>query len=148
MTSRRDLPRLQRSALVTMTRSELVISGSTRSRSEPQVNWSFKAPVRPGDTITGEVEVIKVRADKPITELETRVVRADRTVVLDGSAVCYTMPLQKWEFVPEDGSETTPPVPVGMPMFISAVDSDARGLCRRRPFLTSISLQPHAALRP
>ncbi len=60
-----------------------------------QVNWSFKAPVRPGDTITGEVNVTKVRTDKPITELETRVVRADNTVVLDGNAVCYTMPLQK-----------------------------------------------------
>lgn len=58
-----------------------------------QVNWSFKAPVRPGDTITGEVQVTKVRADKPIAELDTRVVRADGTVVLDGNAVCYTMPL-------------------------------------------------------
>ncbi len=58
-----------------------------------QVNWSFKAPVRPGDTITGEVQVTKVRADKPITELDTRVVRDDGTVVLDGNAVCYTMPL-------------------------------------------------------
>jgi len=58
-----------------------------------QVNWSFKAPVRPGDTITGEVQVTKVRADKPIAELETRVVAADGTVVLDGNAVCYTMPL-------------------------------------------------------
>ncbi len=28
-----------------------------------QVNWSFKAPVRPGDTITGEVEVSKERVD-------------------------------------------------------------------------------------
>ncbi len=60
-----------------------------------QVNWNFKAPVRPGDTITGEVEVTKVRADKPITELETRVMLADKTVVLDGNAVCYTMPLQE-----------------------------------------------------
>ena len=60
-----------------------------------QVNWSFKAPVRPGDTITGEVVVTKVRADKPITELETRVTLADNTMVLDGNAVCYTMPLQK-----------------------------------------------------
>ena len=60
-----------------------------------QINWNFKAPVRPGDTITGEVEVTKVRADKPITELETRVILADKTVVLDGNAVCYTMPLQK-----------------------------------------------------
>ena len=60
-----------------------------------QVNWSFKAPVRPGDTITGEVKVTKVRDDKPIAELDTRVVLADGTVVLDGNAVCYTMPLPK-----------------------------------------------------
>ena len=52
-----------------------------------QVNWGFKAPVRPGDTITGEVKVTSVRADKPITEIETRVLRGDGTVVLDGTAV-------------------------------------------------------------
>jgi acyl dehydratase len=55
------------------------------------VNWSFKAPVRPGDVITGEVEVSKVREDKPITELKTRVLLSDGTVVLEGSAVCYTL---------------------------------------------------------
>jgi acyl dehydratase len=60
-----------------------------------QINWSFKAPVRPGDTITGEVKVTKVREDKPITELETRVVLADGTVVLEGTAVCYTFPIKK-----------------------------------------------------
>jgi acyl dehydratase len=59
-----------------------------------QVNWSFKAPVRPGDTITGEVEVTKVREDKPITELLTRVLLSDGSVVLEGSAVCFTMPLR------------------------------------------------------
>jgi acyl dehydratase len=59
-----------------------------------QVSWNFKAPVRPGDTITGEVTVRKVREDKPITELDTRVLLADGTVVLDGTAVCYTMPMQ------------------------------------------------------
>ena len=58
-----------------------------------EVHWSFKAPVRPGDAITGEVRVLKVREDKPITELATRVLRDDGTVVLDGTAVCYTMPL-------------------------------------------------------
>jgi acyl dehydratase len=58
-----------------------------------QVNWSFKAPVRPGDTITGEVELTQVRTDKPVTEMITRVVRDDGTVCLDGTAVCYTMPL-------------------------------------------------------
>lgn len=57
------------------------------------VAWDFRAPVRPGDTITGEVVITKVRDDKPITELETRVTLLDGTVVLDGTAVCYTMPL-------------------------------------------------------
>ncbi len=55
------------------------------------VNWAFKAPVRPGDTITGRVEVTSARTDKPITELKTSVTRDDGTVVLDGTAVCYTM---------------------------------------------------------
>ena len=58
-----------------------------------EVHWKFKAPVRPGDTITGEVTILKVREDKPITELATRVLRDDGTVVLDGTAVCYTIPL-------------------------------------------------------
>lgn len=58
-----------------------------------QVNWSFKAPVRPGDTITGFAEVIDARADKPITKLRTRVTRDDGTVVLEGDAVCYTVPI-------------------------------------------------------
>jgi acyl dehydratase len=57
------------------------------------VDWSFKAPVRPGDRITGRVEVIKVRTDKPITELKTTVTRDDGTVALEGNALCYTMPM-------------------------------------------------------
>jgi len=57
------------------------------------VDWNFRAPVRPGDQITGEVEVLKVRTDKPITELKTNVTRDDGTTVLDGHAVCYTMAL-------------------------------------------------------
>jgi acyl dehydratase len=55
------------------------------------VNWAFTAPVRSGDTITGRVEVTSARTDKPITELKTTVTRDDGTVVLDGTAVCYTM---------------------------------------------------------
>ena len=53
-----------------------------------QVNWNFKAPVRPGDTITGRVEVLEVRSDKPITKLRTSVTRDDRTVGLEGDADC------------------------------------------------------------
>ena len=58
------------------------------------VAWSFKAPVRPGDRITGTVEVVSVRTDKPITELKTTVTRDDGVVALEGTAVCYTMPLR------------------------------------------------------
>ena len=54
----------------------------------------LEASVRPGDTITGEVEVTKVRPDRPISELQTRVTRDDGTLVLEGDAVCYTMPIQ------------------------------------------------------
>ena len=57
------------------------------------VNWDFKAPVRPGDTITGRVEVLEAREDKPITTLRTTVTRGDGTVVLEGTAVTYTMAL-------------------------------------------------------
>ena len=58
-----------------------------------QVNWSFKAPTRPGDTITGRVEVTSVRTDKPITELKTTVTRHDGVLVLDGTALCFTFAL-------------------------------------------------------
>jgi acyl dehydratase len=54
------------------------------------VDWSFKAPVRPGDAITAEVEVTEVRADKPITRLRTTITNGDGVVVLDGSALVYT----------------------------------------------------------
>lgn len=56
------------------------------------VNWNFRAPVRPGDLITGEVEVTDVRTDKPICRLNTKVIRGDGTVALEGNALCYTFP--------------------------------------------------------
>jgi acyl dehydratase len=55
------------------------------------VDWRFTAPVRPGDTITGAVEVLEVREDKPVTKLATTVRRQDGVVALEGTAVCYTM---------------------------------------------------------
>ena len=57
------------------------------------VDWSFRAPVHPGDTITGSVEVTEVREDKPITKLVTTVRRDDGTLVLEGTAMCYTFAL-------------------------------------------------------
>jgi acyl dehydratase len=57
------------------------------------VDWSFRAPVRPGDTITGRVEITEVRSDKPISKILTTVTRDDGVVAVDGEALCYTMPL-------------------------------------------------------
>jgi acyl dehydratase len=57
------------------------------------VDWSFKAPVRPGDEITAEVEVLEAREDKPITRLRTTITAQDGTVVLDGTALVWTEPL-------------------------------------------------------
>ena len=54
------------------------------------VDWSFKAPVRPGDEITAEVEVTEVREDKPLTRLRTTIVNQEGTVVLDGTALVWT----------------------------------------------------------
>ena len=54
------------------------------------VDWSFKAPVKPGDEITAEVEVLEAREDKPITKLRTTISNQDGTVVLDGTALVWT----------------------------------------------------------
>ena len=58
-----------------------------------EVNWRFTAPVRPGDELTAEVEVLAAREDKPITTLRTTITRGDGTVVLDGKAVVWREPL-------------------------------------------------------
>jgi acyl dehydratase len=54
------------------------------------VDWSFKAPVRPGDEITAEVEVLEQRDDKPLTRLRTTMANQEGTVVLDGTALVWT----------------------------------------------------------
>lgn len=58
-----------------------------------QLDVAFKAPVRPGDVITGSVEVTAAREDKPITTLAVRVTRDDGVVAVEGTAVCWTEPL-------------------------------------------------------
>jgi acyl dehydratase len=54
------------------------------------VEWDFKAPVRPGDDITAEVEVLEARDDKPLTKLRTTITNQDGATVLDGSALVWT----------------------------------------------------------
>ena len=57
------------------------------------MDWDFKAPVRPGDEITAEVEVIEARDDKPLTKLRTTITNQDGAIVLDGSALVWTEPV-------------------------------------------------------
>jgi acyl dehydratase len=59
------------------------------------VDWSFTAPVRPGDDITAEVEVLETRADKPITKLRTTITRADGVVALQGTALVWREDLER-----------------------------------------------------
>jgi acyl dehydratase len=57
------------------------------------VDWSFRNPVRPGETITAEVEVLEMRADKPISRLRTTIFNEAGVIVLDGSALVWKEPL-------------------------------------------------------
>jgi acyl dehydratase len=57
------------------------------------LSLDFQAPVRPGDEITAEVEVLDVRADKPITRLAATITRRDGVQVVSGTAVVYQDPL-------------------------------------------------------
>ncbi len=47
---------------------------------------SYLAPVRPGDTITGSIEIVALREDKPIARLGVHVTREDGTRVVEGEA--------------------------------------------------------------
>src|SRR4051794_35002909 len=58
------------------------------------VDWSFRAPVKPGDEITAEAEVLEVRDDKPICTLRTTITTAEGVVVLEGTALVYQEPLE------------------------------------------------------
>jgi acyl dehydratase len=61
------------------------------------VDWSFRAPVRPGDVLTAEARVLDVRADKPVCTLATTVRTGDGTVVVDGTAVVWRDPVVQRE---------------------------------------------------
>jgi acyl dehydratase len=56
-----------------------------------QLDLRFLAPIRPGDVITGTVQVTSARADKPITGVAVGVTRDDGVLAVEGTAVCYTM---------------------------------------------------------
>jgi acyl dehydratase len=58
-----------------------------------RVAWDFRAPVRPGDEITAEVEVLETHPTKPVARLRTTITNAAGDVVLDGDAHVYRVPL-------------------------------------------------------
>jgi acyl dehydratase len=60
-----------------------------------QLDLRFRAPVRPGDVITGTAEVTSTRDDKPITGLAVAVTRDDGVVAVEGTALCYTFPVAR-----------------------------------------------------
>lgn len=57
-------------------------------------NLNFKKAVGVGETITGRVEVISARPDKPICKLKVSVLDSEGDVCVEGEATTYTMPLQ------------------------------------------------------
>jgi len=58
-----------------------------------RVSWEFLAPVRPGDEITAEVEVLEVHETKPVARLRTTITRSDGSIVLNGDAHVYRVDL-------------------------------------------------------
>lgn len=55
-------------------------------------NWSYLAPVRPGDVLTAEVVVLDLRSDKPISTLRTTIKNHDDVIVLNGTGVVWRDP--------------------------------------------------------
>ena len=58
------------------------------------VEWRFEQAVKVGEEVTGRVEVVSVRGDKPICTIQTTVLNSRGEVCLSGSAVTYTVPLR------------------------------------------------------
>ena len=57
------------------------------------VNWNFRAAVRPGDLLTAQARVIGRHETKPVTTLATTVTNQDGVIVLDGTAVVWRDPV-------------------------------------------------------
>ena len=57
-------------------------------------NLNFRKAVGIGEAITGRVEVVSVRDDKPICKLRVSVVDDAGDICIEGEATTYTMPLE------------------------------------------------------
>ena len=87
-----------------MEKNQISVCGEVRTALYQVTGAGYGVPPRPLKfQSTGEIGRLnhwqgrsdQVRTDKPMTELKTTVTRDDGTVVLDGAAMCYTMPLPK-----------------------------------------------------
>jgi acyl dehydratase len=58
------------------------------------VEWKFEKAVYVGDEITGRVEILSARPDKPICKLATTVRNQKGEICLSGTAATYTAPLR------------------------------------------------------
>jgi acyl dehydratase len=72
-----------------------------------RTEWSFRAPVHPGDVITAEVTVLDVRPDKPICTLETVIRNQRGDVVVDGTALVFRDPAVANWWEGQDRSSST-----------------------------------------
>jgi acyl dehydratase len=68
-----------------------------------RTGWSFLAPVRPGDEITAEVEVVERHATKPVVRLRTTVTNSAGVVVLDGDAHVFRVHVGRSPAIPGGG---------------------------------------------
>lgn len=59
-----------------------------------EVNWKFVKAVGVGEEITGRVEILEVRPDKPICRIATTVSNEAGEPCLTGTATVYTVPLE------------------------------------------------------
>jgi len=59
------------------------------------VEWKFPKAVGVGETITGRVEILTVREDKPICTLKTTVTNGAGEVCVEGTATTFTVPLER-----------------------------------------------------
>lgn len=57
-------------------------------------NLNFNKAVGVGETITGRVEIVSRRTDKPICVLNVSVIDGAGDVCVEGTATTYTMPLE------------------------------------------------------
>lgn len=57
------------------------------------VEWTFRKAVKVGGAITGRVEVVSRRDDKPICQLRTTVLDEAGEICVEGTATTYTVPL-------------------------------------------------------